>query len=156
YYTMDAEERKQSQAPYVDRRIYTSWNAALAIAYLDAGKQELAAKLLDSLFKRAYRPGEGMTHAEGADGQLGDQVWSLFAAVRAYQHGLGDRWIEIALELSAHIEERYGDSELRASATAVGVVTGAKHMVPAHTTARRSPSGSTATYGCAARPARAS
>ncbi|TMF72447.1 MAG: hypothetical protein E6I13_01745, partial [Chloroflexi bacterium] len=53
-----------------------------------------------------------MTHAEGADGQLGDQVWSLFAAVRAYQHGLGDRWIEIALELSAHIEERYGDSEL--------------------------------------------
>src|SRR5437763_1515326 len=112
YYTMDAEERKQSQAPYVDRRIYTSWNAALAIAYLDAGKQELAAKLLDSLFKRAYRPGEGMTHAEGADGQLGDQVWSLFAAVRAYQHGLGDRWIEIALELSAHIEERYGDSVL--------------------------------------------
>jgi len=112
YYTMDAEERKQSQAPYVDRRIYTSWNAALAIAYLDAGKQELAAKLLDSLFKRAYRPGEGMTHAEGADGQLGDQVWSLFAAVREYQHGLGDRWIEIALDLSAHIEERYGDSEL--------------------------------------------
>src|SRR5256885_12445619 len=109
---MDAEERKQSQAPYVDRRIYTSWNAALAIAYLDAGKQELAAKLLDSLFRRAYRPGGGMRRAEGADGQLGDQVWSLFAAVRAYQHGLGDRWIEIALDLSAHIEERYGDSEL--------------------------------------------
>ncbi|TMG12815.1 MAG: thioredoxin domain-containing protein [Chloroflexi bacterium] len=112
YYKMDAEERKQSQAPYVDRRIYTSWNAALAIAYLDAGKQELAAKLLDSLFQRAYRPGGGMTRAEGADGQLGDQVWSLFAAVRAYQHGLGDRWIEIALDLSAHIEERYGDSQL--------------------------------------------
>src|SRR5438874_7073965 len=48
------------------------------------------------------------------------------------------------------------EASLRASATAVGVVTGAKHMVPAHTTARRSPSGSTATYGCAARPARAS
>src|SRR5437667_2690560 len=36
YYTMDAEERKQSQAPYVDRRVYTSWNAALAVAYLQA------------------------------------------------------------------------------------------------------------------------
>jgi uncharacterized protein YyaL (SSP411 family) len=112
YYTMDAEERKQSLAPYVDRRIYTSWNAALAVAYLEAAKQDAAAKLLDSLFKRAYRRGEGMTHAEGAGGQLADQVWSLWAAVRAYQHGLGEQWLTIAADLAAHIEERYGDSQL--------------------------------------------
>ena len=36
YYSLDAEGRARSTAPYVDRRIYTSWNAALAIAYLDA------------------------------------------------------------------------------------------------------------------------
>src|SRR5438477_950866 len=112
YYAMDAEERKHTPAPYVDRRIYTSWNAALAIAYLAAEKPELAAKLLDSLFKRAYRRGEGMTHAEGAVGQLGDQVWSLWAAVRAFEHGLGDQWMAIAADLAAHIEERYGDSQL--------------------------------------------
>ena len=129
YYSMDAEERTQSQAPYVDRRVYTSWNAALAVAYLQAssplvgkypakpgdgaaGRRDLAKKLLDSLFKRAYRRGEGMTHAEGAGGQLGDQVWSLWAAVRASQQGLGDQWTAIAADLAAHIEERYGDSQL--------------------------------------------
>ena len=129
YYSMDAEERAQSQAPYVDRRVYTSWNAALAVAYLQAssplagkysakpgdgaaGRRDLAKKLLDSLFKRAYRRGEGMTHAEGAGGQLGDQVWSLWAAVRASQQGLGDQWTAIAADLAAHIEERYGDSQL--------------------------------------------
>src|SRR5437899_3445938 len=64
YYSMDAEERAQSQAPYVDRRVYTSWNAALAAAYLQAssplagkypakpgdgaaGRRDLAKKLLD-------------------------------------------------------------------------------------------------------------
>src|SRR4029077_10390071 len=36
YSPMDAEERAQRPAPYVDRRVYTSWNAALAIGYLDA------------------------------------------------------------------------------------------------------------------------
>src|SRR2546427_53388 len=88
YYAMDAEERKQTPPPYVDRRVYTSWNAALAVAYLDAGRRDVAAKLLDSLFKRAYRRGEGMTHAEGAGGQLGDQAWSLLAAVLPAQYGL--------------------------------------------------------------------
>jgi len=110
FYSMDAEERANTPAPYVDRRVYTAWNAALAIAYLDAG---LAVdKLLDSLFKRAYRKGEGMTHAEGVGGQLADQVWSLWAALRAYQHGLGETWMEVALDLATHIEERYGDPEL--------------------------------------------
>ncbi|TMD97111.1 MAG: thioredoxin domain-containing protein [Chloroflexi bacterium] len=121
YYAMDAEERAQATAPYVDRRVYTSWNAALAIALLPifpihgevapAGADG-AARTLDSLFKRAYRRGDGMLHAEGVGGQLSDQVWSLWAAVRAYQHGLGDRWMEIALDLAAHIEEQYADPEL--------------------------------------------
>ena len=68
--------------------------------------------MLDSLFKHGYKKNEGMTHAEGVGGQLADQVWSLWAAVRAYQHGLGEKWREVALDLAAHIEERYGDPEL--------------------------------------------
>ena len=89
--------------PYVDRRIYTAWNAALAISYIDAG---LAAdELLDSLFARAYRKGEGMIHAEGIGGQLGDQAWSLWAAVRSNR-------IDIATDLAAHLEERYADPDL--------------------------------------------
>jgi uncharacterized protein YyaL (SSP411 family) len=113
YYSMDAEERKAAGAPYVDRRVYTAWNAALAIAYMEAGLP--AEKTLDSLFKLAYRKGEGMTHAEGVAagraqgalqvGQLADQVWSLWAAVRSHR-------MPIALDLAAHLEERYADPEL--------------------------------------------
>ncbi len=110
YYSMEAEERANTPAPYVDRRVYTAWNAALAVAYLRARLP--ADRLLDSLFKHAYKKNEGMTHAEGVGGQLADQVWSLWAAVRAYQHGLGEKWREVALDLAAHIEERYGDPEL--------------------------------------------
>jgi hypothetical protein len=110
YYAMDAQDRAAANAPYVDRRVYTSWNAALAIAYLHAGLD--AGQLLDSLFKRAYRKGEGIAHFEDVSGQLADQVWSLWAAVRAYGWGLGDRWMQIALDLAAHLEEHYGDPEL--------------------------------------------
>jgi uncharacterized protein YyaL (SSP411 family) len=119
YYSMDAEERAQRPAPYVDRRVYTSWNSALAIAYLDAATRlnrpalrENAARLLERLFRNSYRRGEGMTHAEGVGGQLADQVWSLWAALRAHQAGLGDRWMPAALDLAGHIDEQYGDPNL--------------------------------------------
>ena len=110
YYAMDAAERAAANPPYVDRRVYTSWNAALAIAYLHAGLD--AERLLDSLFKRAYREGNGMTHFEGVGGQLADQVWSMWAATRAYEWGLGERWLRIALDLATHLEEAYADPEL--------------------------------------------
>jgi uncharacterized protein YyaL (SSP411 family) len=119
YYSMDAAERSETPAPYVDRRVYTSWNAALAIAYLEADRyldrpslREHAGKLLERLFKEAYRRGEGMSHAADVGGQLPDQVWSLWAAVRAYQAGLGDQWMKAAVDLAAHIEERYVDTNL--------------------------------------------
>ena len=102
YYALTAEGRTRMTPPYVDRRVYTAWNAALAIAYLDAGLR--AGRLLDSLFARAYRQGEGMSHAEGVGGQLGDQVWAMWAAVRSNR-------LPIALDLAAHLEERYADTE---------------------------------------------
>jgi len=118
YYSMDAQERAQRPAPYVDRRVYTSWNAALAIGYLDAAVRldrpalrEHAGKLLESLFRNAYRRDEGMAHAEGVGDQLSDQVWSLWAALRAHEAGLGGQWMEAALDLAAHIEERYADPQ---------------------------------------------
>src|SRR5258708_16611882 len=116
---MEPEERAQRPAPYVDRRVYTSWNSALAVSYLDAALRldrpalrEHAAKLLERMFHDAYKRGEGMTHAEGVGGQLADQVWSLWAALRAHQAGLGARWMPAALDLAAHIEDTYGDPNL--------------------------------------------
>ncbi|HKW08550.1 MAG TPA: DUF255 domain-containing protein, partial [Candidatus Dormibacteraeota bacterium] len=103
YYSLDAEGRSKLTPPFVDRRVYTAWNAALAIAYMDAGLD--VEPLLDSLFARAYRKGEGMSHSDGVGGQLGDQVWSMWTAVRSNR-------LEIALDLAEHLEERYADKEL--------------------------------------------
>jgi uncharacterized protein YyaL (SSP411 family) len=132
YYSKDAQQRAGLAAPYVDRRAYTGWNAALATAYLEASLRldrpalrERAAALLEALFRDAYRPGAGMTHALRAGEQLGDQVWSLRAAVMAYQAGLGARWLSIAADLAAHLEARYADQRLggyfdRADSDALG------------------------------------
>src|SRR5207302_9857705 len=71
YYSMDAQTRAANAAPYVDRRVYTAWNAALATAYLDAALRldrprlrEHAVKLLEALFAGAYREGQGMKHSD--------------------------------------------------------------------------------------------
>ncbi|HET9410848.1 MAG TPA: DUF255 domain-containing protein, partial [Candidatus Dormibacteraeota bacterium] len=119
YYSLDAAGRAGQAAPYVDRRVYTAWNAALAVAYLDGARRcerpQLRAKaqrLLDSLFEASYRPGEGLAHTEGVGGQLGDQVWGMLAAARAYQAGLGRRWLDVALDLSRHLEDSYADAAL--------------------------------------------
>jgi uncharacterized protein YyaL (SSP411 family) len=119
YYSLDAERRKGETAPYVDRRVYSSWNCQLAIAYLDAARRcdrrqlrAHAQRLLESLFASAYTAGDGLRHTESAGGQLADQVWGMLAAVRAYQGGLGSRWLETALELSRHLDERYADDRL--------------------------------------------
>src|SRR5260370_6778260 len=37
YYSLDADARARETAPYVDRRVYTSWDAALGVSFLDAG-----------------------------------------------------------------------------------------------------------------------
>jgi uncharacterized protein YyaL (SSP411 family) len=119
YYSLDAQGRAQLPAPFIDRRVYTSWNAALAVAYLDASARlerpamrAAAGGLLERLFRDAYRRGEGMAHAGGVGGQLADQVWSLWAAVRAHQHGLGEQWLPSALDLASNINDRYGDPGL--------------------------------------------
>jgi len=119
YYSLGADERHPDHAPYVDRRIYTAWNAALSIAYLDASircerpaLRKHAAKLLERLFHDAYTPGSGLVHTQGAGGQLGDQVWGLWAAVRAHQAGLGGEWLPAAVDLAKHLEERFADPDL--------------------------------------------
>ena len=119
YYSLGADERDPGHAPFVDRRVYTAWNASLGVAYLEAalhrGRADLrehAGKMLERLFHDRLKTGEGLSHTEGASGQLADQVWGLLAAVRAYQAGLGDRWLASAVEMAAHLEARYSDPAL--------------------------------------------
>src|SRR5260221_9480207 len=91
----------------------------LAVAYLEAharlGRPKLrenAARLLDRLLQESFTASGGMLHAEGVARQLGDQVWALLAAVRAFQAGLGERWLTTAEQLAGHLQAAYADAEL--------------------------------------------
>jgi hypothetical protein len=118
YYSLDASGRAAMEAPYVDRRVYSSWNCMLAVAFLEGAVRldrpalrDRARVLLDSLFSSGWSSERGMLHAEGGGGQLPDQAWALLAAVRAYSAGLGERWLEVALEVAAHVEAAYADPD---------------------------------------------
>jgi uncharacterized protein YyaL (SSP411 family) len=118
YYALDAAGRAGLEPPYVDRRVYSNWNSMLAVAYLETdarlGRTALrteASELLDSLFQVSFSPAGGMLHAGADGGQLGDQVWALLAAVRAFQAGLGASWLETAEQLAAHLEAAYADPD---------------------------------------------
>ena len=110
YYSLDANGRAKLEAPYVDRRIYTGWNAALAVAYLDAAVRcnrpelrEAAIGMLDRMFATRYSKG-ALEHAEGVRGQLGDHAWAMLAAARAGDH-------ERAGEIAQYLEDHFADRE---------------------------------------------
>ncbi len=118
YYAQDAAGRRERTAPYVDRRIYAAWNCGLAVAYLEAdlrlGRPQLrdrAAAQLERLFADLSTAEGGLRHTTGSGGQLGDQVWGLWAATRAAA-AIGGAWRERALALAAHLEAGYADPEL--------------------------------------------
>jgi uncharacterized protein YyaL (SSP411 family) len=111
YYALDAEARAKLTAPYVDRRVYVSWNCALAVAYLEAdtrlGRPELresALGVLERVFTAYSGADGGLMRTDGVGGQLGDQVWGVLAASRA---GMDER----ARRLLDHIETVYGDPD---------------------------------------------
>jgi uncharacterized protein YyaL (SSP411 family) len=95
FYPLPSEERRRLEAPYVDRTVYTSWNAIAISAYLQAswtrGRPELrdrALRALDTIWERLYTPDAGMHRYLSAEGKqigglLGDQVWTALALLDA-------------------------------------------------------------------------
>jgi uncharacterized protein YyaL (SSP411 family) len=99
--------------------VYAAWNCGLAIAYLEADARlgrprlrEEAGQLLERLFTEWYSPETGLRHAKGVAGQLGDQAWGLWAAVRAAAAGLSGPWRDRAVELAGVMERAYADADL--------------------------------------------
>ena len=122
FYALDADARAGLPAPYVDRTVYTSWNALAAAAYLEASWTldqpellERALRTLDFLWERAREPGQGMyRYHDGTPhilGLLGDQVITALALLDAYETAGDPVYLERALELAALLEERFADAE---------------------------------------------
>ncbi len=110
YYARDAAGRAGLAPPYVDRRAYTAWNCGLAVGFLEAdrrlgrpGLREHALTLLERLFSSRVDPGGAVEHLPGVQGLLADQVFALWAAVRAAQP-------ERAARLAEGLEARFADA----------------------------------------------
>ena len=90
YYSHDSAGRSQLTPPYVDRRIYVAWNAALAVGFMLAGSRlgrsdlrQRGLSMVDALLAGHRSPDGAMTHTSGVVGDLSDQAWTLLAATRA-------------------------------------------------------------------------
>jgi uncharacterized protein YyaL (SSP411 family) len=97
YYTLDAGERTQHEAPYVDRTLYTERNASVASAYMlasavldDPRYADLAIRALEFIWPKIYREGLGAYHyfdtQPHVPGLLADQVSMANVWLDAYEH----------------------------------------------------------------------
>jgi uncharacterized protein YyaL (SSP411 family) len=125
YYELDKDGRINSTAPYVDGTIYTSWNAEAAHALICAGpllssvgedprawigrgvdilEMLWSSLLVDGLMARYS---DGTAHVRGL---LGDQAWSAWAALAAFQATSDVRWLERALALVRASDPLYSEA----------------------------------------------
>ncbi|HKW44208.1 MAG TPA: DUF255 domain-containing protein, partial [Candidatus Eremiobacteraceae bacterium] len=111
YYTRDSAGRATLTAPYVDPTIYTSWNAETARALLLSGHLlfESASEaddwvrrglhVLETLWHNSLDRGLMCRYFDGEPhlrGLLGDQVWSVAAALSAHAVTGESVWLERA------------------------------------------------------------
>jgi uncharacterized protein YyaL (SSP411 family) len=87
--------RDRRPAPFVDRTLYTSWNAMMASAFLDAARyldrpdcREVALRALRRVWDEAHVEGRGLVHRVGDPGSprlLEDQVHAAAAWLDAFE-----------------------------------------------------------------------
>lgn len=81
YYKLSRTERLKQKAPYVDKHIYTNWNAMMISAFLEASyvlgnsnARQFAVKSLDRLLSLNFSGTEGMYHFHDGQPQLRNQL----------------------------------------------------------------------------------
>ena len=117
FYPLPAAVRAGRPAPYVDRTIYTSWNAMAISAYLEASwtldrrdLEDRALRALDFLWERVHADG-GMCRYLAPDGPriaglLEDQAWTAAACLDAYEAAGRPQDLERARTLVRFLRER--------------------------------------------------
>ena len=101
-----AAARQERPTPYVDRTIYTGWNAMAVSAYLQAdavlavpGARAFALKTLDRILHDAWSEAEGLAHVVAyADTQPGERIAGVLDDYALLVHAALDGW-ERTLEL---------------------------------------------------------
>jgi uncharacterized protein YyaL (SSP411 family) len=118
FYPLPATERLRHAAPYVDTRVYASWNAMAISAYLEAswtrGRGELrdrALHALDYAWNRLFTEAGGMHRYLAPDGPrigglLGEQAWMALALLDAFEVAARPQDLQRARELVEFMIER--------------------------------------------------
>ena len=113
--------RQRRTTPVVDRTAYVNWNAMMGGAFLQAGAvldlpqcNELALKVLDRMWGKAWDVRGGMSHrldGTGPRGFLDDNVHAAAAFLDAYE-AMGDElWLERAIAVMRYCLASHWDEE---------------------------------------------
>ena len=119
--------RAERPTPYIDKTIYTSWNALAISAYLEAarvldlpGPRAFALKTLDRILADGWSPNRGLTHviaySETASqpryvpGVLDDYAFLLHALIDAWQATGSHQYYRYAMEIAESMIARFYDS----------------------------------------------
>jgi uncharacterized protein YyaL (SSP411 family) len=112
--------RDARTAPAVDRAVYTSWNAMLAEALLEAAAilgrrdcSDAALRALDRLWSSAQDQDGHLLHRAGlqAPPLLDDQVQAASAAIAAYEFTGQAVWLDRARSLADLVLRRFADPQ---------------------------------------------
>jgi len=112
--------------PFIDRTLYTGWNAMAVSAYLEAarvlwleGAEEFALKTLNRLLNDAWDGddglfhvmayGEGQVSGQRVPGTLDDYAFTLHAAIDAWQATANINFYRVAVKLADAMIARFYD-----------------------------------------------
>jgi len=125
FYKLSKEGRERAEEPYIDRTCYTSWNAMMVSAFLEAswtldrpGLRNAAVQTLDLLWTRLRDQKSGsmyrfLTPENGASpqvtGLLGDQAQTARALLDAHEVTGDSQYLDRALELAHLMAHRFLD-----------------------------------------------
>ncbi|HYK52483.1 MAG TPA: DUF255 domain-containing protein [Candidatus Eremiobacteraceae bacterium] len=114
YYALDAAGRATLAQPYVDPTIFASWNAETARALITGGPllerfgadasdwTQRGTELLETLWSRLVDDGLACRYYDGEKhirGLLGDQAWTAWALLSAYEASGATMWLDRALTI---------------------------------------------------------
>ena len=120
YYTLAKNERLKETAPFVDKQIYTNWNALMISSFFEASVilgeisiRDFAMKSLDRLLSLNFN-GKQMSHYDDEPHlptQLADQVQMVATLYRAYELTGDRKFLQKAEELVQSTFEELYDKE---------------------------------------------
>jgi uncharacterized protein YyaL (SSP411 family) len=118
--------RLQRPTPYVDKTVYTGWNALCVSAYLDAAKvlkldpaRSFALRSLDRILADAWQPENGLQHVvaysdpaaerRAAPGLLDDYAFTAVACLDAYEATADLSYFNFAQRITDKMVDRMFD-----------------------------------------------